>query len=287
LRFWFIRRHRGLSVLISVLLLSFLLLTYEIRFSEVKASLPKRLVMVVVGPFLGWIQNVSGAFTSVWGGYIDLRQVRKQNQDLKEEINRLRQEEMLLAEAKRENERLHQLLKLRQIVPGPTIASRVIGKDPSNWFRSILLDKGFEEGVSKNTTVFCPQGLVGRVTEVMDHTCRVQVITDPNYAAGALIQGSRVAGIVVGEVGPYCRLRFLPQDAQIEVGALIVTSGMGGLSPKGIPIGTVSAVERKKGALFQEARVVPRVDLFRIEEVLILAKPSRSEIRWPEDSELK
>ena len=273
-------RYRGLSVLIFVLLLSFLLLTYQVRFSQERASLPKKLVMTVVAPFLKAIQNSSAFFSSLWTGYADLRYVRQENRTLQEEVDRLKREEMFLLEAKRENERLHQVLQLREHTSPPTIAARVIGKDPSNWFRSILIDKGFKEGINKNTAVFCPQGLVGRVIEVLERTSRVQLITDPNCAVGALVQRSRVGGVVVGEVGPFCRLRFLPQDAEIQVGDSVLTSGLSGLSPKGIPIGTVSAVHKKENALFQEAEVLPRVDLFSVEEVLIMAKPSSPEMQW-------
>jgi rod shape-determining protein MreC len=239
--------------------------------------------MTIVAPFLKAIQNSSAFFSSLWTGYVDLRYVRQENRTLQEEVDRLRSEEMFLLEAKRENERLRQILQLREHTSPPTIAARVIGKDPSNWFRSILIDKGFKEGINKNTAVFCPQGLVGRVTEVMERTSRVQLITDPNCAVGALVQPSRVGGVVVGEVGPFCRLKFLPHDAEIQVGDSVLTSGLSGLSPKGIPIGTVSAVHNKENALFQEAEVLPKVDLFSLEEVLIIAKPSSPEIQWREE----
>jgi rod shape-determining protein MreC len=283
LKSWFFLRHRGLSVLIIVLVLSFLFLTHGVRVSQEKASLPKRLVMVVVAPLLRAIHGASASLTSFWDSYIDLREVRRQNLSLKEEVSRLKQEEMLLSEAKRENERLHRLLQMRDNVAVPTVAAMVIGKDPSNWFRSILIDKGTREGVSRDSAVLCPQGLVGRVIEVMEQTSRVQLITDPNCAVGALIQRTRVGGVVVGEVGPYCRLKFLPRDAEVSVGDLVLTSGLGGLSPKGIPIGLVTAVQKKENALFQEAQLAPKVDLFRIEEVLVLAKPPRPEIRWREE----
>lgn len=273
-------RYRGLPILILVLFLSFLLLTYQVRFSQERASFPKKLVMTIVAPLLRAIQNSSAFFTSLWAGYVNLRHVHQENRTLKEEVTRLRKEEMFLLETQRENERLHQILQLREDISLPTIAARVIGKDPSNWFRSILIDKGFREGIKKNAAVLSPKGLVGRVIEVMEGTSRVQLITDPNCAVGALVQAGRVGGLVVGEVGPSCRLKFLPQGAEIQVGDSVLTSGLSGLSPKGIPIGTVSAVHKKENALFQEAEVLPRVDLSSIEEVLVIAKPSSSEIGW-------
>jgi len=239
--------------------------------------------MWATAPFLRAIHSIATSLANFRDSYIDLRKARRDNLSLKEEVNRLKWERVFLLEAKRENERLHRLLQLRENIPPSTIAARVIGRDPSNWFRSILIDKGAREGVKRNAAVLCPQGLVGRVIEVMERSSRVQLITDPNFAAGALIQRSRVGGIVVGEVGPTCRLKFLPQDAEIQVGDPVLTSGLGGLSPKGIPIGIVAAIDKKENVLYQEAQVLPRVDLFRIEEVLILAEPPHSEIHWREE----
>jgi len=280
---WFSQKRRGVFVLLVVLVLSFLLLTYEVRFSSERVMLPKRLAMWAATPFLRALHSISTSLASLRDNYIDLRQARREALSLKEEVNRLRWEKISLSEAKRENERLRRLLQLQENIPRSTIAARVIGKDPSNWFRSILIDKGARQRVDRNAAVLCPQGLVGRVIEVMERSSRVQLITDPNFAAGALIQRSRVGGIAVGEVGPTCRLKFLPQDAEIQVGDLVLTSGLGGLTPKGIPIGTIAAIDKKKDALYQEAQVLPRVDLFRIEEVLILAERPRSEIQWREE----
>ncbi|MDH7500194.1 MAG: rod shape-determining protein MreC [candidate division NC10 bacterium] len=277
------QKRRGLFFLLIVLVLSFLLLTYEVRFSSERVSLPKRVAIGVASPFLRTAHRIITSLANFRDHYIDLRKVRRENLALQEEVNRLKWERVFLLEAKRENERLHKLLQLQENIPPSTIAARVIAKDPSNWFRSILIDKGAREGVNRNATVICPQGLVGRVIEVMERSSRVQLITDPNFAAGALIQRGRVGGILMGEVGSTCRLKFLPPEAEVQVGDPVLTSGLGGLSPKGVPIGIVAAVDKKEGALYQEAQVLPRVDLFRIEEVLILAERPRSEIQWKQE----
>jgi len=115
-----------------------------------------------------------------------------------------------------------------------------------------------------------PEGLVGRVVEVTPYTAKVQLVTDPVSASGGLLQRTRVTGIVSGNLGAGLRMRYLPLLADVAVGDEVVTSGMGGVFPKGIPVGRVTAVERKSGALFLEAVLQPKVDLGRLEEVLIL-----------------
>jgi rod shape-determining protein MreC len=113
------------------------------------------------------------------------------------------------------------------------------------------------------------------VVEVTPAAARVQLITDPVSAAGGLLQRTRVTGIVSGNLGAGLRVRYLPLMADVVVGDGVVTSGMGGVFPKGIPVGRITAVERKSGALFQEATLQPAVDLARLEEVLILTVAPR------------
>jgi rod shape-determining protein MreC len=124
--------------------------------------------------------------------------------------------------------------------------------------------------VRRNQPVLAPDGLVGRVVEVTPTSARVQLLTDPVNAVGGLIQRTRVTGIVSGNLGAGTRIRYLPLMADVVVGDEVVTSGMGGVFPKGIPIGRITAVDRRSGALFQEATLQPSVDLSRLEEVLIL-----------------
>jgi rod shape-determining protein MreC len=146
----------------------------------------------------------------------------------------------------------------------------VVGKDATNWFKTILIDRGSRAGLRRNLPVVSPAGLVGRVVEVTPSTARVQLITDPVSASGALMQRTRVTGIAIGNLDSGLRVRYLPLLADVVVGDNVVTSGMGGVFPKGIPVGRVTAVERKSGALFQEAVLEPAVDLGRLEEVLVL-----------------
>jgi rod shape-determining protein MreC len=148
-----------------------------------------------------------------------------------------------------------------------------VGKDATNWFKTILLDRGSLDGVRRNQPVLAPDGLIGKVVEVTPATARVQLLTDPMNAVGGLIQRTRVTGIVSGNLGAGARVRYLPLMADVVVGDEVVTSGMGGVFPKGILIGRIAAVERRSGALFQDAALQPAVDLSRLEEVLILTAP--------------
>jgi len=176
-----------------------------------------------------------------------------------------------------ETQRLQGLLAMREAWRAEFVAARVVGKDATNWFKTILIDRGSRAGMRRNLPVVAPDGLVGRIVDVTPSTAKVQLITDPVSAAGALMQRTRVTGIVTGNLGAGLRVRYLPLLADVVVGDEVVTSGMGGIFPKGIPVGRVTAVERASGALFQEAVLQPKVDLGRLEEVVVLMNSEQRE----------
>jgi rod shape-determining protein MreC len=175
-----------------------------------------------------------------------------------------------LEEQALETQRLQGLLAIRDTYQAEYLAARVVGRDTSNWFKTVLIDRGSTAGVRRNLPVIAPGGLVGRVLEVTPTLSKVQLITDPVSAAGGLIQRTRVTGVVSGGLDTALQVRYLPQLADVVVGDEMVTSGLGGVFPKGIPLGRITAVERRSGALFQEATVQPAADLSRLEEVLVL-----------------
>jgi rod shape-determining protein MreC len=270
-------RHRRGVVLTTTLVAAFLLLSLQVRHERtVVAAIRQAFLAVLSPPITVTALAVQGA-RDVWAGYIDLRAVRKENQQLRGEVAILKRRIDQLAEQALETQRLQRLLALRETSAAPLIAARVIGKDATNWFKTVLLDRGSGDGIRRNLPVITPDGLVGRVVEVTPTTAKVQLLTDPVSAAGGLLQRTRVTGIVVGSFAAGARVRYLPLMADVAVGDEVVTSGMGGVFPKGIPVGRITAVERKSGALFQEAALRPAVDLSRLEEAFVLADPSPRE----------
>ena len=263
-------RHRRALILAVVLLAAFLLMTVQVRHDRAVVSFVRQTILFTFSPFIKLTAVTMGGLGTVWHDYVDLRNVRQENLRLQREAAVLQRRIDQLQEQVLETQRLQGLLAMREAWQAEFVAARVVGKDATNWFKTILIDRGSRAGVSRNMPVAAPDGLVGRVIEVTPSTARVQLITDPVSAAGALMQRTRVTGIVVGSLGAGLRIRYLPLLADVVVGDEVVTSGMGGVFPKGIPIGRVTAVERKSGALFQEANVQPRVDLSRLEEVVVL-----------------
>lgn len=268
-----IARHRRGAVLASALLAAFLGLTLQARQDVAAVAFAKRALLMTVAPFIKATAWVGGGVRAVWRGYVDLRGVQAENRRLRADLHEMQQRLVSLQEMAQENRRLQALLELPAAAGGRPVAARVIGKDATNWFRTLLIDRGGGAGIERNTPALAPQGVVGRVVEVAPIAARVQLVTDPVSSVSALLQRTRVTGIVTGDGGPTLRLRYLPLMADVAVGDRVVTSGMGGVFPKGVPLGTVTGVERKSGALFQEAVLEPAVDLSKVEEVLVLVAP--------------
>jgi len=269
--FWrVLARYRRAVILAIVLLAAFLLMTVQVRHDRAVVSLVRQIILFTVSPFIKLTAVTVGSVSHVWQNYVDLRGLRQENLRLQREAALLQRRIDQLEEQVLETQRLQGLLAMREAWRAEFVAARVVGKDATNWFKTILIDRGSRTGMRRNLPVVGPDGLVGRIVEVTLSTAKVQLITDPLSAAGALMQRTRVTGIVIGNLDAGLRVRYLPLLADVVVGDEVVTSGMGGVFPKGIPVGRVTAVERKSGALFQEAVLQPKVDLSRLEEVVIL-----------------
>ena len=263
-------KYRRAIILAVALVMAFLLMTLQVRHDHAVVSFTRQAVLFLVSPVIKVTAVTVGSVSRVWGDYVDLRNLREESLRLTREAAVLQRRISYLEEQALETQRLQGLLAMKEISRTEFLAARVVGKDATNWFKTVLIDRGSLAGIRRNMPVVAPDGLVGRVVEVTPTAAKVQLITDPVSAAGGLIQRTRVIGIVSGSLGAGLKVRYLPLMADIAIGDEVVTSGMGGVFPKGIPLGRVIAAERRSGALFQEATLAPKVDLSRLEEVLIL-----------------
>lgn len=217
------------------------------------------------------IDGISG----MWSGYVALQQVEQENAALRQEIQnlqiRLQQER---AEAQR-TDNLRQLLELRERAQLDTTAAEVIAGPASPDIRTVTIDKGSSDGLATDMAVISPAGVVGRLILPSGRASKVQLLIDLNAAAGALIERTRVQGVVVGAPNGTLIMRYVPGTADVKTGDLVVTSGIDGIYPKGFVIGTIDHVERGAGE-YHEIRVRPAVDFTRLEEVLIVRTPPPS-----------
>jgi rod shape-determining protein MreC len=187
------------------------------------------------------------------------------------ESRRLRAELAGGEELQRENERLRRLLGFVEDHPRRTMAARVIAEDATSWFRTIEIDRGYDDGVIEGLPVVDAAGLIGRVVRSTPHSSRVLLITDASSAVAVLVQDQRIRGVCRGQGGALALDFALVQDA-IQVGDGVITSGLGGVFPKGLVVGYVRSVHREQFGLFQTVELEPAVDFSHLEEVLVLLK---------------
>ncbi|OQW37986.1 MAG: rod shape-determining protein MreC [Nitrospira sp. SG-bin1] len=231
----------------------------------------------VGGPF-GWIiswpfQAVAGIhdrISNVWGRYVALQGVEEDNQQLRRELDLLKEQNGQLREASAATERLSALLEFKKQALPTSVAAQVIGRDTGNWYKTIILNKGTSDGLQSDQGVITPAGVVGRIVKTTASTAVVLLVTDPNNAIAGLIQRTRDEGIVEGTTEGQARLKYIPLLSNARPGDHVVTSGLVGGFPRGIPIGTITRIDKEEEALFQSAELSPEVDPTRVEEVLVI-----------------
>jgi rod shape-determining protein MreC len=232
-------------------------------------SVLEETILSLAAPFLKVAAWTSGAVSGVWHGWVDLRGVEMENRRLRAEVGTLRLESRAAEESRQEMQRLRDLLELKEEGGRGAVAARVVARGGAGSSRVVLLGGGAAQGIARNQSVITPAGVVGRVIEAAPGVAKVQTLLDPNSGVAALIQRTRVQGILVGEGDDLCRLEFVSGLARVEVGDVVVTSGLDDIHPKGVILGVVSEVGEVKG-LTRSVKVRPEVDFQKLEEVLVL-----------------
>ncbi len=264
----FLRRNRILlsTGLFLVLAAGLVLRTSGGRYRDDPLS---RFFLEVVTPLQRTSAVVRGTLLRAWRDVTDVLHAREELGTLRARTRVLEQEAARLAEAELENERLKRLLDFRETLRGDLVAARVVGRDATGLSRTLTIDRGEADGVKKGAAVLVPEGVVGQVFLVSGHAARVLLISDHNSGVDALVQRTRARGIVEGTVDGGCGLKFLKRTEDVQIGDLVVTSGLDGIFPKALPVGRVTAVDKRGQGLFQYAELAPDADFERLEEVLI------------------
>jgi rod shape-determining protein MreC len=214
-----------------------------------------------------WLTTPFRTLGNWWSGLgvstSDYTALQKQNLDLKQRL-------AALEEAKLENDRIRALVDFAKAQDLPTVGARVIERPTDSRQRFILIDRGSSSGVALGDAVVAAGGLVGQVVEVTPFGSQVRLITDSSSGVAVLVQRTRVNGIVRGALDGPLELDFVDKKLAPVVGDVLLTSGMGGVYPKGIVVGEVTALSTPQTDLFPVIAVTSRVDVTRIEEVLVL-----------------
>ena len=244
----------------------------------------EQLLVELTAPFQKFIRQTILSTKSIWLDYFELVNVQQENRELLEEIDALRIENSRLKESLSTHERLRGLLQFTETTNWPVLAAQVTGRDPTGWFRSIIIDKGKGDGLETDMPVVSAQGVVGRVVSVSPHYAKVLLIIDHNSAVDCLVQRSRDRGMIKGMSTELCKLDYMVETTDVAIGDILITSGLGGVYPKGLPVGRVLRVEEIPGDLFKSIEIRPSVDFSKLEEVLVILKENKALSHQKEDS---
>jgi rod shape-determining protein MreC len=230
----------------------------------------EKIAVEIAAPFQRLFTGTVSLVRDIWRNYFFLVQTRQENLLLKRRIDLLEIENSKYQELLLANQRLRNLLRFQENTNESLLAARVIGWDSSRLYKSIILDKGKSDGLTGKMAVVNSEGVVGRIVSISPNYAQALLITDQNSAIDGLVQSSRARGMLKGGGSGGCYFDYVIKTCEIETGDRIVTSGLGGIFPKGLSLGTVKEINDSPNMLFKEVRVIPAVDFSKLEEVLIV-----------------
>lgn len=264
-----IKGKRLITLLSLLILLSLVLMTVNIKRDQ-SPFFFESLVVTIISPaqavFTQMVSSLSGAFDH----YFFMINSAKENKELRMKIDQLSHENNELIEQLSQYGRIAKLLPDEEPQEKQLMVATVIGRDATQWSKVVFIDKGTDQGVHENYAVMTNAGVIGHIIQSTGAASKVLLITDSRSAVDSLFQGSRVTGVVVGTGENSVKMKYVPMNAKVQVGDSILSSGLGGTFPKGLRIGAVSQVIKKKQGLFQDITINPSADFSRLEEVLVL-----------------
>ncbi len=265
------RNSIAIIVAILVLVISFLSFTNAPFVARSYISV-KTGFSSIFGPILSVIAKPVSSIGNIFDSYFNVIGAKKENRELREKYEMLYVENQKLVETDRENVRLRKLLEFVQKKPNTMFAASVVGEDLKNWFRCVIIDKGSRHNVREKMPVVTPKGIVGQVVEVGPWHAKVMVLNDANSSIDVSVEGKNTRGLIQGGGQNTVKLKYVTKNDDIEIGDKLVTSGKDGIYPKGIPVGIVITVDKRKAGIFTNIDVMPYNNFRQLDEVLLVRK---------------
>ena len=263
------KKYQSIIIACLLIIISLIILSYSVK-QPTRVGFFRELILETTAPLASMITVSFRDITGVWKRYIFLVGLEDENERLKRdnallinEINRYREDYL-------EGIRLQKLLAVKERTNHHTMAAMVIGRNQTSIIKTILINKGTSHGLRLDLPVIADQGVVGRIVETSAHVSRVLLLIDENSNIDALIQENRIQGILQGATSLGCSLKYVAKTETVNVGNIVISSGLSGLFPKGLLLGAVKNVEKTDSGLFQKIEVAPFVDFSRLEEVIVI-----------------
>ncbi len=230
------------------------------------------LLLEIAAPVQKLLARPADWLGETWARYVALVDVGAENRELRARLARLEEENLQLREALVAGGQLQRIAQMREGFEVPLLPAQVVGQDVSGWFHAVLLDRGRRDRVLSGMPVVSDLGLVGVVSATSPHASRCMLLLDRRSAVDAIVQRSRAKGIVRGTGTGELEFEFQVRGDDVQPGDIVISSGVGGVYPKGLRIGEVSEVNTERSELLHRARVVPAVDFSRLEQVFVMLR---------------
>ncbi len=284
------RLTRGKAVAIILVILLLVTLTALTARERLRLTFLEQAVITVFAPMQNLVSQAAGRVTDMVDSFRHYRQLEEENLSLREELSRLDILQVQLKELRQENYRLRELLDFKAKTTYELLPAEVIARNPNQWFEILMVDRGSRHGVQQGMPVVTSRGLAGSVYTVGPYSSQVMLLTDPRRGVSALVQRSRDPGVVgtvegLGGNQGFLIMRNLPPEANVQVGDMVISSGLGPLFPKGLVLGYVLEVGDDEYGLLRYALLEPAVNFNRLEELFIVVERVLEEEEGEEEEE--
>ena len=279
---YLLEKYENIILILAIFLIASVLLSNSLRASQISALLEKT-SLALITPIQKTVTTTIRNIVSVWDHYIFMTDSSQENVELKKELKEEKFLNSLLMEEIEKYRRVENLMSVDPAAIKNVQVATVVAWDSTNLAQTLVIDKGTNHKVANGMPVITHDGLVGRTVVTASNSSRVLIMTDARSAVDGFLQGSRVRCVVVGQNRKRAIIRYLPLDADVKEGDVLISSGLGGVYPKGLRLGTVSQLKKGSDRLFYEAEMTPSADFSRIEEVLVVLGEADVEVvREPE-----
>ncbi|MGD0021017.1 MAG: rod shape-determining protein MreC [Smithellaceae bacterium] len=267
---FFLRNYKTVIFVTVLLITALIMLSYSVKY-DTGGGIFKKIVLEAAAPMQKVLSISVKSVGDAWLRYIFLVGLQEENKNLNKKINELKAELVLYQEGYLEAQRLRKLVALRGDYNYRFVSALVIGREQAALSKTILINKGSAHGLKIGMPVMAPPGLIGRLIDVSWHVSKVLLLIDENNNIGGILQRTRTQGIVSGAGAHGCILKYIYKNQDVKEGDSVISSGMGGIFPKGLLIGKVSSVQKQNAGLFLKIDIAPFADFAKLEEVLVLA----------------
>ncbi len=272
-------RYKNIVFLVAVLVVQLIGLAVQIRRpnptggDQPAVRLIRYWAISLMSPPEKVVHGSGNGLRGMWSNYLDLRHVREQNQELKEQVGRLQLEQAGLLEDARQGQRLQALLAFKEHYISSTVPAQVIGTSGTDQSRILYIDKGAKDGLKPDMAVIIPEGIVGKLKDVYAHTSQVLAINDQTSGAGVLLETTRLRGVLRGNaLGQPQIINMLP-DERVKPGERVITSGGDQIFPRGLPVGVVDrVVADAQNPPYVDIILKPAANLGHVEELLVITE---------------